>query len=202
MNRMGHNNRRGAHPNHPVPDVLAPGLDLLFVGFNPSLVSWQRGHHYANPVNQFYRLLHKSGLTPRLVSPEEDNQLPQFGIGLTNLVLDLPSANESEIPARTYRQARATLERKIIRYRPRVVVFNGIGIFEYYFGRPAKRLGLQPECVEDSLVFVTPSSSGAANAFYHQRISLFRQLRRLKLRSQRKEKPAKRARPRPSPPVK
>lgn len=170
------------HPKNRVPDVLGPNLDILFVGFNPSLVSWQKGHHYANPVNQFYRLLNASRLTPRLLRPEEDVCLPQWGIGLTNLVMHLPSANASDVPARIYRQARTELEKKILRYKPRIVVFNGIRIFEYYYGRRPRQLGLQPERAGQSLVFVLPSSSGAANAYIKERLKLFRALRNLKAR--------------------
>ena len=162
-----------------VPDVLAKNLDVLFVGFNPSLISWKLGHHYANPVNNFYRLLYESGLTPLLLKPEEDGTLPRYGIGLTNLVLDIPSANESEVPTAIYRAARDELTRKIKRYEPRLVVFNGIGVFVYYFGYRPKRLGLQPEQIGKSRVFVTPSSSGAANAYVKERKKLFQQIKSL-----------------------
>ncbi len=177
-------------PNTRVPDVLAENLDLLFVGFNPSLISWKRGHHYANPVNQFYRLLHGARLTPRLLAPEEDIKLPRWGIGLTNLVLNRPSANESEIPARTYRRAKGTLEKKILHYQPGAVVFNGIRIFEYYFGGRPDRLGLQSESIGRSLVFVTPSSSGAANAYFQERLRLFRELRKLRTTLRHGRRPA------------
>lgn len=162
-----------------VPDVLAKNLDILFVGFNPSLLSWKIGHHYANPVNNFYRLLYASGLTPRWLKPEEDGTLPRYGIGLTNLVLDIPSANESHVPAAVYRAARDELTRKIKRYKPRLVVFNGIGVFAYYFGYRPKKPGLQQEQIGRSRVFVTPSSSGAANAYVKERKKLFKQIKSL-----------------------
>jgi TDG/mug DNA glycosylase family protein len=162
---------------HRVPDVLAKDLDVLFVGFNPSLVSWETGHHYANPVNNFYRLLYQSGLTPRLIKPEEDGTLTRYGIGLTNLVVDIPSPNESAVSGATYRAARAALTRKIKRYRPRLVVFNGIGVFAYYFGYRPKKLGLQPERIAESRVFITPSSSGAANGYIKERRRLYAQIK-------------------------
>lgn len=161
-----------------VPDVIGKDLNILFVGFNPSLVSWKAGHHYANPVNNFYRLLHQGGLTPRLIKPEEDGTLLQYGIGLTNLVLDIPSANESEVPAAAYRAACNELRRKIQRYKPRLVVFNGIGVFTYYFGYCPSTLGIQRERIGESKVFVTPSSSGAANGYVAERRKLFKQIKR------------------------
>ncbi len=160
-----------------VPDVLQKNLAVVFVGFNPSLISWEKRHHYANPVNNFYRLLHLSGLTPRLVNPDEDGTLAQYGIGLTNLVVDIPSANESGVPIGAYRAARASLTRKIEKYKPRLVVFNGLGVFTYYFGYRPTKLGLQPERIGNSQVFVTPSSSGAANGYLKQRRRLFKQIK-------------------------
>ena len=69
-----------------IPDVIAPGLDVLFVGINPSLYSAAVGHHFARPGNRFWPTLHASGLTPRLVSAFEDRQLLQWGLGVTNIV--------------------------------------------------------------------------------------------------------------------
>ncbi len=115
-------------PDH-LPDILAENLDLLIVGFNPSLVSWASGHHYANPVNNFYRLLFKAGLTSRLLKPEEDVLLPEFGIGLTNFVIDTPSANETAVPVSVYRASGAALEEKVARLEPKVVSFNGLKLY-------------------------------------------------------------------------
>jgi TDG/mug DNA glycosylase family protein len=66
-------------------DLLRPGLNLLFCGYNPSLTSGQTGHHYAHPGNRFWRVLHASGITDRLYAPEEDASLLDLGIGFTNV---------------------------------------------------------------------------------------------------------------------
>ncbi len=160
-----------------LPDILAPNLDVLIVGFNPSLISWARGHHYANPVNNFYRLLHSSGLTPRLLKPEEDGSLPQYGIGLTNLVLDIPSATEGQVSVAHYRAGREALTAKVLELKPLVVAFNGIKIYEYYYGKKPACLGIQPEKIGTSHVFVMPSSSGAANRYINERRDLYRMLK-------------------------
>ncbi|NWJ98673.1 MAG: mismatch-specific DNA-glycosylase [Chloroflexi bacterium] len=160
-------------------DILAEDLDLLIVGFNPSLVSWDKGHHYANPVNNFYRLLYQAGLTPRLLKPEEDVHLPQYGIGLTNLVLNIPSANETTVPAAIYRAGGVALEAKIVRYRPRYVCFNGLKLYSYYFKRKLPNFGLQTETIAERPLFVTPSSSGAANMYFTLRQQLYRDLKEL-----------------------
>jgi TDG/mug DNA glycosylase family protein len=162
--------------NH-LSDILAENLDLIIVGFNPSLVSWATGHHYANPVNNFYRLLFKAGLTPRLIKPQEDVQLPEYGIGLTNFVLDTPSANETAVPAKVYRASAAALEEKIVRLQPRLVSFNGLKLYTYFFGRKLPKLGLQSEIIGGRPLFVTPSSSGAANMYFEQRQQLYTELK-------------------------
>ncbi|HEX2916211.1 MAG TPA: mismatch-specific DNA-glycosylase [Chloroflexia bacterium] len=163
-----------------LPDILAPDLDVIIVGFNPSLVSWKNGHHYANPVNNFYRLLYRAGLTPHLLKPEEDVNLPQYGIGLTNFVVDIPSANETAVPASVYRASRATLDEKVIHYRPRLVSFNGLKLYQYYFGKKLVEFGLQKEVVVGGCpLFVTPSSSGAANMYYERRQELYSELKSL-----------------------
>jgi TDG/mug DNA glycosylase family protein len=160
-------------------DILAEDLDLIIVGFNPSLVSWDKGHHYANPVNNFYRLLYQAGLTPHLLKPEEDIDLPKYGIGLTNLVLNIPSANETAVPAATYRDGCAALEEKIAHYQPRFVCFNGLKLYSYYFRRKLSVFGLQTETIAERPLFVTPSSSGAANMYYILRQQLYSELKEL-----------------------
>ena len=158
-------------------DILTDNLDLLIVGFNPSLVSWANGHHYANPVNNFYRLLYSAGLTPHLLKPEEDVTLPEYGIGLTNFVVDIPSANETAVPLNVYRASAAALEEKVVRLQPKVVSFNGLKLYNYFFGRKLPHLGLQTETIGGRPLFVTPSSSGAANMYFEQRKQLYADLK-------------------------
>ena len=167
------------HERTELADILVPGLDVIIVGFNPSLISWDKGHHYANPVNNFYRLLFQAGLTPHLLKPEEDATLPQYGIGSTNFVIDQPSANETAVPAAVYRASRVGLEAKIARYGPKVVSFNGLKLYDYYFGRKLPHLGLQSETIAGRPLFVTPSSSGAANKYFEERKLLYRELKLL-----------------------
>src|SRR3954454_11880558 len=69
-----------------VPDVIAPNLNILFCGINPGLYSAATGHHFARPGNRFWPALHLGGFTPRLLTPAEQDELPQHGLGLTNLV--------------------------------------------------------------------------------------------------------------------
>jgi TDG/mug DNA glycosylase family protein len=158
-----------------IGDLLAPGLDVVFVGFNPSLPAWRTGHYYANPGNQFYRLLHESGLTPRRLRPEEDAQLLHYGVGATDLLAGVPSARAADQPARAYRAAREALRLKLEGYGPRVVCFNGLGVFTHYFGAPPAGLGPQPgRRIGVCQVAVTPSSSGLANRWAAERLAAYR----------------------------
>jgi double-stranded uracil-DNA glycosylase len=147
-----------------LPDIIAPGLDLLFVGFNPSVYSAQRGHYYARPGNRFWVLLELAGLTPRRYVPEEDHTLLDLGIGITDLC-PIPTPSIADVPRRVAESGRGPLTAKVERYAPRVVSFNGKATYERFYGRQPADWGLQPDRIGDapSLVFVTPSSSGRAN---------------------------------------
>ena len=153
-----------------LPDIIAPNLALLFVGYNPSVHSARRGHYYAGPGNQFWRLLTLAGLTPRIFTPEEDRDLLALGIGITDLC-PIPTPGIDDLPRAVAESGRGALTAKIEHYRPRIVSFNGKATFERYFGRPPIGWGAQDRRIGDtpSLVYVTPSSSGRANGVQSHR---------------------------------
>jgi TDG/mug DNA glycosylase family protein len=158
-------------------DLLRPGLTLVFIGFNPSLVSWERGHYYANPVNRFYALLHASGMTPRLLSPGEDRSLPDYGIGAVDLLPGKPSARAGHYSASEYRSGIDALQAKIESNAPKSVCCNGYGVFRYVFSQSPARAGLQDGLTfGPSLVFVTPSTSGLANGKSAERLQAFHEM--------------------------
>lgn len=152
------------HPLPGLPDIIAPGLDLLFVGFNPSVYSAQRGHYYARPGNRFWHLLAMAGLTPRRYAPDEDRTLLDLGIGITDLC-PVPTPGVADIPRAVAERGRGALAAKVERYAPRIVAFNGKTTYERFFGRAPVDWGAQADQIggAPSLVFVTPSSSGRAN---------------------------------------
>lgn len=163
-------------PDRPgLPDILLPRLKLVFVGFNPSLPASRAGHYYAGGRNHFYPLLQRSGLTPRLLTYHEDSTLPQFGIGLTDLC-PTPTAQAGHLPAGALRAGRDRLTEKLLRFRPRVVCFNGFGVYHAYFGRPPVAPGLQADRIGDSAVFVVPSTSPANNGLMAAREQAFHDL--------------------------
>ena len=90
--------------------VLGPDLLVLFVGINPSLRSAEVGHHFARPGNRFYPALHAAGFTPRLLKPEEDGELPSFGVGSTNIAAR-PTRAADELSPEELRAGALELER-------------------------------------------------------------------------------------------
>jgi TDG/mug DNA glycosylase family protein len=149
----------------PLRDVLGPGLLVLFCGINPSLVSAERGHHYARPGNRFWRALHESGFTPRLLRPDEDGELPRYGLGLTN-VADRPTRAASELSDDELREGAAALDELARRVEPAVVAVVGLGAYRVGFDRPDATVGLQEgDTVGGRPAWVLPNPSGL-NAHY------------------------------------
>ncbi|MFC7439792.1 mismatch-specific DNA-glycosylase [Laceyella putida] len=162
-----------------IPDHLAPNLDVLFVGFNPSLKSGETGHHYANPHNRFWKILHQSGLTPRLYRAEEDGELLKLGYGFTNIVAR-PTQSAAEITKEEYRAGRRELKQKIETVRPRVVCFVGKGVYTEYSGRRNVAWGLQETPVVPGVQeFVAPSSSGLVRMKLDEIVAIYAGLARL-----------------------
>jgi len=156
--------------------VLRPGLDVVFVGYNPSRLAWRTGYHYANPGNRFYHLLHAAGLTPHRFAPAECRELPGLGIGLADLLHDWSPRADDFSPA-TYRAALPAFRARMSRAAPRAVMLNGIGIYRLLFDRAPSRLGRDPGArLGAAAVFVAPSSSGLANGHARQRLAAYREL--------------------------
>ncbi|CAF1149238.1 unnamed protein product [Rotaria magnacalcarata] len=141
-------------------DILQPNLDIVFVGINPSLYAVHKGHHYGGPGNHFWKLLHMSDLIPNAFTADNDFRMPQYGIGFTNIV-QRPSKAGSDITKDEITAGAELLMQKIKMYRPKIVAFNGRGIYEVYAGNKHFHYGKQPELFlgTDTHVFVMPSSS-------------------------------------------
>ncbi len=168
-----------AGPLKEIPDYITPGLKILFVGYNPSIRSGETGYHFANPSNRFWKILYRSGLTPRKYKPEEGRFLLQLGYGLTNIVAR-PSKAASEITAAEYAQGRELLKVKIEKYRPRLVCYVGKGIYQAFSGQKQIPWGLQPNQVIAGVNdFVAPSSSGLVRIKEDDVAIIYQQLRLL-----------------------
>jgi TDG/mug DNA glycosylase family protein len=142
-----------------VPDVLADGLRVVFVGINPGLYSGAVGHHFARPGNRFWKALHGSGLTEREWSPFDDADLVTIGLGITNLV-DRTTASAAELASDELRDGRGRLEVKVARHGPGSVAILGITAYRTGFGRPKAELGPQDEALAGSRIWVLPNPSG------------------------------------------
>ena len=147
-----------------IPDVIGPGLRVLFVGINPGLYSGATGHHFARPGNRFWKALHGAGFTPRLYSPFEDRTLLELGIGITNLI-ERTTGNADELRPEEYREGAARLERKVKRHQPAVVAFVGITSYRLAFGRPRARIGPQEETIAGARIWALPNPSGRTAAY-------------------------------------
>jgi TDG/mug DNA glycosylase family protein len=156
-----------------VPDIIGPGLRVLFCGINPGLYSGAVRHHFARPGNRFWPALHAAGFTERLLSSFEERELLARGFGITNLV-GRATAAADELTAEELRAGAVRLVRKVRRHRPRYVAFLGVTAYRTAFGLPRARLGRQPDPLGESAVWVLPNPSGL-NA--HFKIDLFRALR-------------------------
>ena len=160
-----------------VPDVIAPGLRLLFCGINPGLYSGAVGHHFARPGNRFWPVLHMAEFTPRLLLPEEERGLLHYGYGITNLV-ERATSSERDLSVEELVAGHRRLEQKAGRYAPGCIAVLGIGAFRAAFERPRAELGAQSETLGGATVWVLPNPSGL-NAHYQPTdlVRLFRKLR-------------------------
>ena len=150
-------------------DYLKPGLDIVFVGLNPSSYSVRVGHYFANPRNRFWAALNRSGLVAEELGPERDAELGNYGIGFTDVV-KRPTPQASGLRAADYRQWAPVLRAKLERYQPRIACFHGMTGYKAYlkYGEGVEErpeLGLQERCIGNSRIFVVPNPS-PANAQY------------------------------------
>lgn len=147
-----------------VPDLIRPGLGILFSGINPSLYSAAVGYHFARPGNRFWPMLRAGGVTPRLLAPSEGDLLLELGCGITNVVARATTA-AAELSGEELIAGGQVLAGKIERFQPRIIAFLGIGAYRAAFGRPRAAIGLQPESFGPTRVWVLPNPSGL-NAHY------------------------------------
>lgn len=160
-----------------IPDVLVPGLAVVFCGINPGLYSGAVGHHFARPGNRFWKALHGSGFTDRELSPFEDIELPRDGLGVTNLVRR-STASADELSPNELQEGARQLERKVRRYRPRAVAVVGVSAFRIAFSHPRAAVGHQDETLGGASLWVLPNPSGRMAAYQlPQLVDAFRELR-------------------------
>jgi TDG/mug DNA glycosylase family protein len=164
-------------PDLTLPDILAPSLDLVFVGINPSIYSAERGQYFARPSNMFWRCLNLSGLIPEPVGPVDSTRLLDFGIGLTDIV-KRSTHDAAELDKEEFRSGREALRQKLLTCAPRAVCFVGKLAWQRYLGRGrVAPFGRQPESIGESAVFVMPSTSGLVNNLHAERLRCLEEVR-------------------------
>ncbi len=161
-----------------VPDVLAPGLHVIFCGINPGRVSAAAAAHFANPRNDFWRLLHEAGFTPRPLAPEDQFEALRYGIGITNAA-GRTTKGSTDLRRADFLGAAERLERIALDLRPRAIGFVGKEAYRGAFNERPEH-GLQERRVGGTLLYVLPSTSPANAAVpYTERLRWFRALRAL-----------------------
>src|SRR5688572_3914692 len=129
----------------PLRDRIRPGVRVLFVGINPGIRSSLTGHHFAGFSNRFWKLLFESRLVPEPIAFADDDRLPEFGYGITNIVAR-PTPGIDTLRPEEYVAGRARLRAKVRRYRPAVVALVGVTVFRAMF---PERKGLVPLGVQE-----------------------------------------------------
>ena len=158
---------------------------MLFVGINPGVRSAVTGHHFAGYSNRFWKLLNESRLAAQATSHMDDDRLPEWGFGITNLV-PRPSPGIDDLSPHEYVDGWKALDRKIRRYRPEIVALVGVTLYRVLLPlieqdagkRPARLrepvIGEQPYLIHGARVFVLPNPSGRnANFSYREMLEAF-----------------------------
>lgn len=141
--------------------MLKRGLRLVLCGTAPGAVSAARGEYYAGPGNKFWSTLYATGLTDRLLRPAEFRDLPRYGIGLTDLEKE-QSGSDAEL--RFAKTSARALRKRILRYAPTILCFNGKRAAKEFLGLRQVPYGLLDARIERTAIFVAPSTSGLARA--------------------------------------
>jgi TDG/mug DNA glycosylase family protein len=165
-------------------DRIEPGVRVLLIGINPGVRSAETGHHFAGPSNRFWKLLHEAGVVPEPITHEGDVRLPEWGLGVTNLIAR-PSPGIDDLKPAEYVEGWKILERKIEHFRPEIVAFVGVTMYRMLWrviGHakvPDIRPGFQKATVHGARLYVLPNPSGRnAHFAYSEMLEAFRGLRR------------------------
>ena len=148
-----------------VPDLVGPGLRLLFVGINPGLWTAATSTHFAHPGNRFYPALLRGGVVDRVIdrgtgmTDDDRRYLVERGIGITNLVARA-TPRASELAAGELREGADRLRGFVAEHRPRVVAVAGVTAYRDAFGRRGAVLGRQPDSLDGAELWVVPNPSG------------------------------------------
>ena len=165
-------------------DRIEPGVRVLLIGINPGVRSAESGHHFAGPSNRFWKLLYEAGVVPEPITHEGDVRLPEWGLGVTNLIAR-PSPGIDDLTPAEYLEGWKILEKKIEHFRPEIVAFVGVTMYRMLWRvighakAPDLKPGFQKATVHGARLYVLPNPSGRnAHFAYSEMLEAFRGLRR------------------------
>jgi TDG/mug DNA glycosylase family protein len=177
--------------NESLPDILQPGLSVVFCGINPGVLAASTGRHFAGRGNRFWRAIHLAGFTPEEISPNDDHSLLQYGCGLTTVV-SRPTVRAADLSRSEFTAAATEFERKIERYAPQYVAFLGKAAICAMSGKRDIQWGPQPGGFGGARVWVLPNPSGLNRSFsLGALVSTYRELHLALARDGRAGQPAK-----------
>lgn len=148
----------------PLPDIVAPGLKVVFCGLNPGLPAAAEGHHFVGRSNRFWRVLHLAGFTPHLVAAENDASLLDYGLGITSVV-ERPTAGVDDLARSEFVDAAAGFQTWVRHWKPGYIAFLGKAAYGAMIGRRDVAWGRQAEPFGGAIAWVLPNPSGRNLAF-------------------------------------
>lgn len=161
-----------------LPDILAPGLQVVFCGLNPGAGAAVACHHFLGRGNRFWPVLHLAGFTPHLVAPRDDRCVLAYGLGLT-VAVGRPTRGADDIMAEEFADAASALIRKLELYRPRCIAFMGKAAYMGITGKRRVDWGEQAERLAGARVWILPNPSGLNRGFTRERlVEAYSELRR------------------------
>ena len=162
----------------PLPDILAPGLDVVFCGINPGMRAAATGHHFMGRSNRFWKTVHLSGFTPELIDPLDDRKILDHRCGLTTVV-ERPTARADELLRDEFLLSSATLQKKMEKFKPRCLAFLGKPAYQALSGNSKLLWGRQPETFGGTIVWILPNPSGLNRGFsLNDLVQAYQELRR------------------------
>lgn len=160
-----------------LPDILQPGLKVLFCGINPGVCAAAAGHHFLGRGNRFWRVMHAAGFTPKQLDPLHDRELLRYGCGLTTAVAR-PSARADQISQQEFSRAARSLREKVERAAPEHLAFLGKAAYAALSARKDIDWGDQRTTWGGASVCVLPNPSGLNRGFsLDQLVFAYRELR-------------------------
>ena len=153
-----------ALPAQPLPDILAPALDVIFCGINPGLSAATSGHHFMGKSNRFWKTLHLAGFTPALIDPVDDRSILDCRCGLTTVV-ERPTARADQVLREEYILSAEKLRQKLQKLKPKCLAFLGKPAYQAMSGKPKVDWGRQPDTFAGAMVWLLPNPSGLNRGF-------------------------------------